>query len=357
MNNYRPTWIEINLNYIYENYLEAQKRVDNKLVIPVIKANAYGHGAVPIMEYLFEQNIKYFAVNSLEEALELRNINKEINILMLGPILENSLEVASINNIEITLYGEEITQAVLNANLSLTCHFKVDTGKNRYGFQDSEQIAILINELQANKNINLKGIYTHFSTSDDDEEFLRIQINEFEKVLSKIKVKPPLIHTSNSSAIFKYEKDIPFTNAVRLGISLYGLTLEKKLSIKPVMKLKTKVVQIKTLTAGSCVSYNRTYCALDEEEIIGVIPIGYGDGFMRSNKHGFVEINKKPYEIVGNITMDATMIRLDNTIKRLDEVTIFGGIISANEVAKRNNTINYEVTTLLNKRIERKFIK
>lgn len=355
MNNYRPTWAEINLSNLYFNYLEAQKNVPGKIIIPVIKANAYGHGAVPIVEFLYKKGVRYFAVNLLEEALELRETNKDINILMLGSILEDYLEVASRNNIEITLFDQEIAKAAIKSNLNLTCHLKIDTGMNRIGVSNQEEALFLIEELQKSKNINLKGLFTHFATADDDKTFFDYQLKEFENLLNKIKTKPEIIHTSNSSAIFKYEKDIPFTNAVRLGISLYGLTLEESLNIKPVMRLKSKIMQIKVIEKGSCVSYGRTYCAT-EETIIGTIPLGYGDGFIRSNRNGEVEINNKKYPIIGTICMDATIIKLDNTVKKYDEVTIFGGLISADDVAKRNKTINYEVTTLLNKRIYRKYI-
>ena len=175
-------------------------------------------------------------------------------------------------------------------------------------------------------------------------------------LVSKIKVLPEMIHISNSSSTFKYEFQIPYTTHVRLGISLYGLSLDiNKPDILPVMQLKSKVVQIKNLKSGECVGYGATYCAKEPEKI-AILPIGYADGFLRRNKTGFVEMHQKKYKIVGIICMDACFIKIDDTIKVGDEVTLFGGIITIDDVARRLNTINYEVITSISSRVPRVYI-
>ncbi|MBN2268612.1 MAG: alanine racemase [Acholeplasmataceae bacterium] len=357
MKNYRPTWAEINLDALYHNLQIAQKHAPHKTIIPVIKANGYGHGAVKIMKFLIEKGVDYFSVSTLEEALELRKINCNVHLLMMGPIQKNDLEAASKHDIEITLYDEEIIQHVLSSKLSLTCHLKIDTGMHRYGLMDEKFIIQAIEKLQNKTNIDLKGIYTHFATADSDEEFYNTQVDRFYKLLIKLKVKPPVIHMSNSSSTLNHEKDFDFTTYVRYGISLYGLTLEsKKHNLKPVMKLKTRIVTVKSLKKDECVGYSQTYCA-KEDEIIGVLPIGYADGFLRRNKHGDTEIQKRRYPLVGNICMDACFVKIDDSIKVGDIVTLFGGLITTDEVAKRNKTINYEIVTSISYRVPKKYVR
>ncbi len=357
MKNYRPTWAEINLDALYHNLQIAQKNAPHKTIIPVIKANGYGHGAIKIMKFLIEKGVDYFSVSTLEEALELRKVNHNVHLLMMGPIQKKDLEVASKHDIEITLYDEEITHYVLSSKLPLICHVKMDTGMHRYGVMDETYICQVIEELQKKTNIKLKGIYTHFATADSDEVFYYRQVDRFYKLFTQLKVKPPVIHMSNSSSTLNYEKDFDFTTHVRYGISLYGLTLEpKNHNLKTVMKLKTRIATIKSLKKGECVGYGQTYCA-KEDEIIGVLPIGYADGFLRRNKHGDVEIKKRRYQLVGNICMDACFVKIDDSIKVGNIVTLFGGLVTTDEVAKRNKTINYEIVTSISYRVTKEYVR
>lgn len=354
---YRPTWAEINLDHLWHNYCEAQKEVGSKTIIPVIKANAYGHGAIEIMKYLYGQGVRMFAVSLLEEAIELRSIYKDIDILMLGPILAKDLVAASEHKIDITIYDEEIYQAVKDYKHWITVHLKIDSGMSRYGLTETNTIIKIVEELFQLEHVSFKGIYTHFATANENETFYQMQLNRFKDILNSVSTLPPMIHISNSSSTFKYEKDYDFTTHVRLGISLYGLSLDDpKPDLKPVMSLKSKVVQIKELNAGDCVGYGATYCA-KEKERIAILPIGYADGFIRRNKTGYVEIKEKKYKIVGIICMDACFIKIDDDIKLGDIAILYGGLISIDEVAKRLNTINYEVCTSLSYRVPRVMIE
>lgn len=356
MKNYRPTWAEINLDAIINNLEVAKKMAPQKTIIPVIKANGYGHGAIKIMKFLYEKGYTYFSVSTLEEALELRKINQQIDLLMMGPILVSDLEVASKNHIEITLYDEDISKQVISSKIPLTCHLKIDTGMHRYGITDDKTIISLVEELQNQSHIDLKGVYTHFATANNDEAFYNIQKDKFYQMIRNLKTKPRMIHISNSSSTLNYEKDIDFTTHVRYGISLYGLSLDSKnQGLIPAMRLKTKIVSLKSLKKGECVGYSQTYCAI-EDEIIGILPIGYADGFLRRNKHGDIEIKNKRYQLVGNICMDACFAKVDTSIKVGDVVTLFGGLVSIDEVAKRNKTINYEIVTSISYRVPKKYI-
>ncbi len=354
---YRPTWAEINLDHLWHNFQEAQKELKHKILIPVIKANAYGHGAIEIMKFLYSKGVRAAAVSLLEEALELRAQFKDIEILMLGPIMAKDLDIASSNKIEITIYNQEIYRAVKNHKKLITCHLKVDSGMSRYGLTEPNQIVKIAEELEMMNHVSFKGIYTHFATASADEVFYNKQLDMFKGLLKKISTLPPMIHISNSSLIFKYEKHFKFTTHARLGISLYGLSSDKpKPNLKPVMSLKSTVVQIKKLSTGDCVGYGATYCAKTDEKI-AILPIGYADGFIRKNNTGHVEINQKKYKIVGTICMDACFIKIDDEVQIGDIATLYGGLITIDEVASRLNTINYEVCTSLSYRVPRVMIQ
>ncbi|MFU8786706.1 MAG: alanine racemase [Candidatus Izemoplasmataceae bacterium] len=355
---YRPTIANIHLDHITHNIEVIQKIIQNKSVIPVVKANAYGHGAIQVVEYLIKHGFNYFAVSLLEEALELREKFTSIDILVMGVIDGTVLKVCSDNNITITISDEFLANEVLRTNYPLKCHIKYDSGMNRLGFKSNKVVLDLVNKLSNKGNVNLEGLYTHFATSDSDESYYLFQLNNFKTLLQDITYKFPMLHVSNSSSAIKYEKDIPETTHVRLGISLYGLTLEKDVHfLKPVLVLKTKVVQIKPLKKNEYLGYGITYQA-PKNELIGILPIGYADGFIRKNQNGFVQIHDKTYKIIGRICMDQTFIRIDESIKLNDEVLVMGSkLVTIDDVAKRLDTINYEVICTITNRVPRIYME
>lgn len=354
---YRPTWVEINLDNTWFNYQQAQKKIASKTIIPVLKADAYGHGAVMVMKHLYQKGVRVAAVSLLEEALELRDVFSDIDILMMGPIMKEDLVVAASNNIEITIYDLKVYDWIKTYKGKLKCQLIIDSGMSRYGFTKTNDIVYVVDELNRLTNIELKGIYTHFSTANDNKAFYEKQLKMFKSVLEKLNQIPPMVHISNSSSTFKYEKDYDFTTHVRLGISLHGMVLdEKKPALKPVMTFCSKVVQLKHLKKGDCVGYGATYQA-SEDEIIAILPVGYADGFHRHNKKGEVEINNKLYKIVGNICMDACFVKVDNQVNIGDIAVLFGGIVSIDEVAMRVNSIQHEVCTSISYRVPRIYVK
>jgi len=350
---YRPTWAEINLDHLLYNFNLAQESAPGKTIIPVIKANAYGHGAMDVMHALYKKGVRICAISLLEEGIELRKVFKDISILMMGAALKGDLEVISEHDIEMTIYDEHILNDVLNVDFPLTCHLKIDTGMSRYGLKDLNVITSAMHRLNDKKNIHLKGIYTHFATADQKNDFYFDQVHQMKNILSQLENIPEMVHVSNSSSTFHFEKSFDFTTHVRLGISLYGLSLDTpKPMLKPVMSLKTKIVQIKHLSPGDTVGYGATYQAKTHEKI-GICPIGYADGFIRRNKTGYVEINQKKYRIVGIICMDALFVKIDDDVHEADTVTLFGNLITIDDVATRLNTINYEVVTNISNRVPR----
>jgi alanine racemase len=353
---YRKTKAVINLGNLYDNYKNISDIVPNKTIIPVVKANAYGHGSIQVVSYLRSKGVKYFAVSLLEEALELRECFDDIGILVMGIVEPKDYKIASDENITITI-GTKEQLVEMEYEKPLKVHINFDTGMNRLGFKSDGCILSALNFLSESKMFFIEGIYTHFSTADDSYEYYQKQLYRFKVVLTLLDHPFDMIHISNSSSTIKYEKDIDFTTHARVGISLYGLTLDKETSfLKNTFSLQTKIHSIKKLQAFDKVGYGAAYQAT-ENEIIGVLPIGYADGFIRKNGSGDVEINGKRYPIVGRICMDQMFIKIDEDVSTDDDVILFGGLITIDEVASRLETINYEVICIITSRVPRIYIK
>lgn len=356
MKRYRKTYAEINLRNIYMNYLYAKEQ-SNKEVIPVVKANAYGHGAIEVVKYLSSKGVSFFAVSLLEEALELRKEFPSIDLLVLGVTHISDFRDAAENNIVVTISNLDKLQIIHSYDSPLRVHLKVDTGMNRLGFKDINDIKTAIKVIDNCPSIKLEGIFTHFATMDNDLDYYKIQRARFEKILEELDHNFSIVHAGNSIATLKFEKNIESTTHTRLGISLYGATLdEDKKGLVPTFKLITKISEIKKLKCGDKVGYGATYEA-KEDEIIGILPLGYADGFIRKNGSGYVEISNKLYKIVGRICMDQMFIKIDETITMEDDVILFGGMITVDDVANRLDTINYEVFCQISYRVPRVYIK
>ena len=353
---YRKTYAEINLNNLYQNYKSVQKITKSKKIIPVVKANAYGHGAIKVVEYLEKYGIDHFAVSMIEEALEIRESQKNIEILIMGVTHREDFDVASEYNFSITVSNMDQVEILKYFNRKLKIHLKIDSGMNRLGFKSETDIHQAVKLLSSNNHLDLEGIYTHFATADEDEEYYLMQQKRFKNVLENLDYKFEMVHCSNSSSSIKYEKDMEFNTHSRLGISLYGLTLDEGMAfLKNTYRLITHISEIKHLVKGDKVGYGSTYEA-KEDEIIGILPIGYADGFIRQNQNGDVEINGERYPIIGRICMDQMFIKIDSNITKDDKVILFGGLITIDEVAKRLNTINYEVICQITYRVPKVYI-
>lgn len=355
--NYRNTYAEINLKNIYQNYKNIQSLLDGKIVIPVVKANAYGHGVYEVVKYLVDKEVNYFAVSLLEEALELREKFDSIEILVMGVVDRTQIDIASQNNITITISNFNQLNNIDDFSSPLKVHMKIDTGMNRLGFKKEDEIISSFNILKNHDSIELEGIYTHFSTADGDKKYYDMQLDNFSSIVKLLEYDFKMIHASNSSSMIKYEKGISFTTHTRLGISLYGLTLDRETKfLQNTYKLVSHISEIKDLYPGDKVGYGAIYTA-QEKEIIGILPIGYADGFIRQNQDGYVEIKNKKYRIIGRICMDQTFIKIDKSISINDEVILFGGLISIDEVAERLDTINYEIICQITYRVPKVYIK
>ncbi|MDI6860807.1 MAG: alanine racemase [Caldisericia bacterium] len=367
----RPFWAEINLDALKKNYLFLRSVVKDKKLISVVKADAYGHGAPEIASELESLGSDYFAVATLEEGIELRIKGISKPILIFGYIFPKQVDYIINFSLTPTVYSidfvKELDKICEITREKVNIHIKIDTGMGRVGILWNEAVDF-IKEVFKYKNINVEGLYAHFSSADEkDKTFSRIQFERFMKVvdeLEKEKIKIPLKHHGNSATVI----DLPeyILDGVRCGISLYGLKPSqevKNVKLYPVMSLHSKIIFLKKVPPNTPISYGRTFIT-KKESIIGTLPFGYADGYPRilSNK-GVVLYKGKRVKVVGRVTMDQVMIDLSRfkDVKVGDDVIIMGKDgkeeISADDIAKKCNTINYEIVTRIGKRVPRVYIK
>jgi alanine racemase len=362
MDLYRKTWAIINLD-IFNNNLKNLMNYyrDYNYFFAVVKANGYSHGDIEIAQEALKNGINYLAVSSLEEALNIRKELPNINILCLDPISIEQIDIAKNNNIIITIHDLDYLKELVRQNTSnLKIHIKIDTGMNRLGIKDNnsfkEAIAIIIN----NKYLEIEGLYTHMANADSsDNRYYEYQINNFYTITKDISLDMfKIIHIGNSATLLNHNKP-DFVNGIRLGIAMYGLNpLERKLDIvlQPAFSLKSEIIQVKSIKKNERVGYSLNYKA-ENDELIGIIPIGYADGIIRKNTGRFVSINNKKYPIIGNICMDMLIVKIDDTIKVNDIVTIIGEDITIDYIANYLDTICYEVICSISDRVPRIYIK
>lgn len=358
-----PIWAEIDLRALEHNFNTVKKIVGKRGIIPIIKANAYGHGIVQIADFFSKKlNVNIFGVARVNEGILLRkNGIKNSSIIILGgflksevdDILEHNLEPAVFSEPEIIYLGKKAREK----NKVVGVHLKINTGMNRLGVKYPYCLYVL-ETIKKLEHLKLKSIYSHFANADTENLiFTRWQYEIL--ILLQKEYKSPFYHIANSAAIIKY----PFTylDAVRPGIILYGSFMDKKLKneigLKPVMSLKCRVVNIITLEKGETVSYGSTYKAKKKEKI-AIINIGYGDGFRRELSNNWhVLVKGKKAKVLGRVCMDLTAIQASDNLKIGDEVLIFGkdgyGQIEVEDMAKKLNTISYEIFTGITERVPR----
>ena len=346
---YRNTYIEVNLNNIKDNILRIRMHCPGyKYYFGVAKANCYGHG-IEAVKYMIDAGVNYLAVATLDEALEIRKFEPNMPILCLGIIPLEYISIARDNNVAITISNLDYLNSILEYD-NLICHIKINTGMNRLGFKDKEEIKEAYNKL-INSNNKLEGIYTHIYNAGDNI-LSSNQIDTFKELTSLIDLsKIEIIHIGASDYTINYPK-LDFVNGCRLGIIMYGLN--DRLALKSTFSLVSEVIQINEVKKGETVGYNGTYEALCDSKI-AVIPIGYADGMIRENKGRYVYINDNKYEIVGNICMDMLFVKVDDNVKVGDKVYLIKDNDHINYIASYLNTIPYEVICSFKSRVPIKY--
>ncbi len=370
----RRTWAEIDLDALAHNYRRARELTGSGVrYLGVVKADAYGHGAIQVAEHLEKLGADYLAVSSLDEARELRHGGISAPVLILGhtppEMVPELIRYRITQAVSAQAKAEEYSAAAVGCGGTLKVHIKVDTGMSRLGFLvrggHFEGGVAAIAASCALPGLEAEGIFTHFAVSDEDqpacEAYTRDQFALFMKVLDALAEKGrtfPIRHCANSGALARYPE--MYLDMVRPGIALYGVGADAaRLGLRPVMALKSSVSTIKIFDPDTDISYGRTYRTQGKTRI-GVLPIGYADGLFRglSNRLSVVT-DQGPAPIRGRICMDMTMVDLTGLteVKVGSEVEIFGRRQSVDRLAEMLDTISYELLCAVSKRVPRVYLR
>ena len=358
------SWTEINLSNFEFNLSQLKKIIPpNVKFMQIVKADAYGHGSVEIAKKAIKCGVSFFGVANAEEGKLLRYNNINIPILILSPSFENELEIIVTNNLTPTISTFEFAK-ILNEfskkkNIITKVHVNFDTGMGRSGF-NSKKAKDKYEKIQKLKHLQIEGIFSHFSASENNYEFTKMQSAKFEKILDKIENKPKYIHISNSSGVVNFPNK--YSNLVRIGLLSYGVysdeSLKTKIQLKSVMTFKSKISQIKIAEIGESIGYNRTFIAKRKIKY-AILPIGYADGYdyLLSNK-GKVLINGKICNVIGKVSMDMIAIDISElgNVKIGEIVTLFGGgndKMSVENIVSLFGGSSYELLCQIGRRAKR----
>ena len=367
---------DIDLDAFRFNLDSIKKNInENTQIITVLKADGYGHGAVPLAkEAEKEERVWGIAVATVEEALELRRGGIKKPLLILGYTYQEDYDLIAAEELRPTVFklsmAQELSRAALRKNKTVKIHIKIDTGMSRIGYRDLEKSVPEILEISRLPGLEIEGLFTHFARADEKETTPAYQQLEkyqaFQKALKEAGLKIPLCHCSNSAGIIR----MPEANmdAVRAGIILYGLypseEVEKEpVPLKPLMTLKSHIAYIKTLEPGVQISYGGTYTT-QKETRVATIPVGYADGYARSlSNKGWVLIRGKKAPILGRVCMDQFMVDVTDIpeARELDEVMLLGKSgdqqITMEELGELSGRFNYEFACCISKRVPRIYFK
>ena len=370
---YHRSFVRISLDAIRDNFDALKKLISPETkTMAIVKANAYGHGAVRVAKEL-ENKADYFAVAAMEEAMELRENGITTPVLILAYTSPCQFEELINNRITATIYNFEdakrLSQTAEKLGKKASVHIAVDTGMGRIGFSDDENSAKTVETISKLPNIEIEGLFTHFACADSNDKASALRQKErFDNFISLLENKGiniPLKHVSNTAAIIDLDCNY---DMVRMGIALYGLypsdeVMTEKVSIRPAMEVISHVIHIKDVEAGIGISYGHTYVT-EKKRRIATVCIGYADGFDRAFSNcGYVLINGKKAPITGRVCMDMIMVDVTDIddVRVGDDAIIMGRYgdeeITAEELAAICGTINYEVICTFMPRVTRIYNK
>ena len=374
MAHHRATRAEIDLQAFQHNLQTLRKYLDPQTqIMAVVKADAYGHGAIPCARIAVENGADYLGAGVIEEGIELRENGLNAPILILGSIFPDEAEELVRHNLATILCTQPLAQALSKEaekqDKMVSVHIKVDTGMNRLGISP-EKLPALLDQVRNLKNLKIEAVSTHFSSADDEDlSVTQAQLEKFQTaltILQKEGVHTPIVHCANTSALFKFPES--HFNMVRPGLILYGVLPSPSLRpiidqgenpFQPVMQWKSQIILLKPIAKNQPVSYSGSFTT-QRDSLIATLPIGYADGLHRmlSNKMD-VLIRGRRAPQVGNICMDMILIDVTDIpdVQAGDEVVIFGRqgdeMISVEELAVKGKTIPYEILCSVSKRVPR----
>ncbi|MBR4132370.1 MAG: alanine racemase [Oscillospiraceae bacterium] len=368
----KRTWAEIDLSALEHNYTTLRRRVQTKF-LGVVKADAYGHGAVEVSRCLQDLGVDYLAVSSLDEARELRYNGIYRPILILGHTPPDQVPLLIANNITQAVTSEAVARAyeakAARCGATLKVHIKLDTGMSRLGFVCDEdafdETVEAVKRVCDMPHLYAEGVFTHFAVSDEEDEASRAyteeQLRRFRRAIVAVESgghRFDLRHCSNTGAVARWRN--AWMDMVRPGLLLYGYgPYAKELGLKPVMRLKTVVNAIKHYSPGTTISYGRLY-ETDRPTRMGVLPIGYADGLLRILSNRYEVMTKDgPAPIRGRICMDMCMVDLTDLpgVGLGDEIELFGEKADIDVMADMASTIPYELTCNISRRVLRVYLK
>jgi len=370
----RPTRAEINLKLLNNNIDKIKSYLDpNTALMTVVKANAYGHGIIDIGKKALKSGARSLGVAIPEEGAQLREAGIACDILVLGSISPNQIELVLDYNLSVCIFSHDIAellnQRAKEKNKNIKVHIKIDSGMGRIGVRDSDEALSLCFAIKDMKNLILEGVFTHFACADEcGSKYSLIQLERFKSILADIGKKgvyTKWVHASNTASIINYPQ--AHFNMVRAGIGIYGYGPDsgskENLTLEPILSWHTEVSYLKEIEEGCSVSYGRTFVAKGAR-IVATLPVGYGDGYSRllSNR-GWVLIRGEKAPIIGNICMDQMMVDVTGIpeVRVGDHVVLIGRqgneAIFADDIAKLCGTISYEVLTNINNRVPRIYVE
>jgi len=365
----RPTHVEVDLARIVANLKAIRRHVGDVAVMPILKANAYGHGLVPVARRLQEEGVSHMGVAYLEEAIRLRRSGVSTPLLVLGGILGHQIPEYLQHDVTLTASSIDKLRAIEEAAAHRGCrarvHLKIDTGMERIGMHWYSASALIEASL-ACRHVDVEGVFSHLANSDSaDPSSVALQRARFEEVLDTYRrhgAPMPLRHLANSGAVLQHPDT--WYDLVRPGILLFGVAPDPSLALPegvgPALRWVSRVVYFKVVRAGHPVSYGSTWSPPVDTRVV-TVPVGYGDGYFRAmSGQAQVLIRGRRYPVVGRICMDQVMIDIgpDGTAYNGDQVVLLGdhpdgGALEAAELAEWAGTISYEVLTNINTRVPR----
>jgi alanine racemase len=368
-----PTWATVDLDAIAHNVAAIKQHVGERVIVmAVVKANGYGHGAEPVACTALESGATWLAVNRLDEGIALRQVGIDAPILVMGytPAAAAAKAVAHDLRLTVTSTGlaDALSVASTQADKITPFHVKIDTGMGRFGLLPAEALDF-VRHVRRLPGLRLEGAFTHFAVADSaDKSYTHQQFDVFLGTMTALKrqgIQVPIWHVANSAATL----DLPdmHLDAVRPGIAIYGLhpssDVKPTLPLRPALALKSRVGRVRTLPPGSSISYGRTFVT-DRPTPVALVPVGYGDGYIRLNSNrGAVLIHGQRAPIRGRVCMDQFVVEISGiqAVGPDDEVVLIGqqgdDVLSAEEVAAWGETINYEVVTQLMPRVPRVYLR